>query len=98
MPAEPKNTVFLNHTKNPQIVKDFEGKVVRVGIGDSVEVLPAVAEQLRKVTGFVDASKYVKPSSESEAMRKEVLDLRKENADLKEQNAKLKEDLKKAKK
>ncbi len=72
MPAESKNTVFINMTKNPQIVKDFEGKVVRVSIGESVEVLPAVAEQLRKVTGFQDAAKYVKPSSESEAMRKMV--------------------------
>jgi len=80
-----KNVVFLNHTKNPQIVKDFEGKVVRVSIGESVEVDAKVAEQLRKVTGFVDASKYVKPSSESEALRKEVLELRKENAELKEE-------------
>jgi len=88
--AETKNTVFLNHTKNPMIVKDFEGKVVRVAIGDSVEVGPKEAEQLRKVAGFVDASKYVKPSSEMEALRKEVLELRKENAALKEENAKLK--------
>lgn len=90
MPAEGKNVVFLNHTKNPQIVKNFEDKVVKIAIGESVEVKADVAEQLRKVRGFVDASKYVKPSSEAEALNKEVLALRKENAEQKEEIAKLK--------
>lgn len=90
MPAEPKSVVILNHTKNPMLIKGLDGKPARVHIGDSIEVTPDVAEQLKKISGVVDAAKYQKPSSEVEALRAKVLEQDKEIAALKEELAKAK--------
>ena len=75
--------VFLNHTKNPFIVKNVAGIVVKVLIGESVEVAPLQAEMLKKVSGFVDASKYQRPSSEVAKLKANIAALEKEIAELK---------------
>lgn len=92
------SVVFLNHTRNPFVVKDVEGVVRRVGIGDSVEVSPEKAKELRKITGFVDASKYQRPSSEVESLRKDKAELMEKCESQAKEIAGLKEDLAKAKK
>ena len=93
-----ESVVFLNHTNNPYVIKCVDGVVRRIGIGESVEVTKERAISLRKVTGFVDASKYQRPSSEVESLKKEKAELAEKCEALAKENAGLKEDLAKAKK
>ena len=68
----PENRVTLiNNTPNPHTVKDAEGKIVRVAVGNPVIVTETEAKKLLGFYGFVDASKWVKPTSREEELAKE---------------------------
>lgn len=80
-----KTITLINNTLNPHQVKNSEGKNVLVGRGDAVTVLESDGKKLLRFFGMVDASKYVKPSSNEEVLAKKNAALEAELKALKEQ-------------
>ena len=92
-----KTVTFVNNTKNPQRMRNADGEIVMVPIGSPVEVSAADAVKFKDVRGFVDASKYIKPSSEVDALKKENADLKEQVKKLNDKIVSLLEELKKKK-
>ena len=77
-----KTVTLINNTLNPIVLKGADGKLVRVGRGQPVIVTPEVAAKHLRYFGFVDASKWIPPSSKEESQAKEIDALKAQLADL----------------
>ena len=96
--------VFVNVGKGPLIVKNSEGKAVRILVGETVTLDEKGVERAYKMADLKDFSKIVKPAAGTEELRKENAELKaklaagsgalvKEIAALKAELAKAKKDL-----
>ena len=70
-----KTVTFINNSQNPHRMKNSEGVIVSVQIGEMVEVSAEDAKKHAQIRGFVDTAKYTKPSSEVEGLKKKVAEL-----------------------
>ena len=70
-----KTVTFINNSQNPHRMKNAEGVIVSVQIGETIEVSAEDALKHAKIRGFVDTAKYVKPSSEVEGLKKKIAEL-----------------------